>query len=146
MITSRSFPNALREVGSARRFVAEALAGVTQGAVEDTCLMVSELAANCVRYTSTPFVVRVDHTPLGVRVEVADAGGGEPVLQPLQFTEPGGRGLRIVQVLADDWGVIPATGPLGKVVWFTLAISSLGGFKGSSRLRRTEAIGDQGEG
>lgn len=130
MTTSRSFPNALREVGSARRFVSEALTGVTQAAVEDTFLMVSELATNCVRYTSTPFTVSVDCTPLGVRVEVADNGGGEPVLQPLQCTEPGGRGLRIVQVLADDWGVIPSTGPLGKIVWFTLAIPKPGRVQG----------------
>jgi anti-sigma regulatory factor (Ser/Thr protein kinase) len=122
MMTSRSFPNAPCEVERARHFVSETLAGVTQEVVEDTCLMVSELATNCVRYTSTPFVVRVDHTPQGVRVEVADNGDGEPVLQPLQFTEPGGRGLHIVQVLSDDWGVILSTGPLGKIVWFSLAL------------------------
>jgi anti-sigma regulatory factor (Ser/Thr protein kinase) len=122
MTTSRSFPNAPCEVESARRFISETLAGVTPEAVEDTCLMVSELTTNCVRYTSTPFVVGVDHTPQGVRVEVTDNGGGEPVLQPLQFTEPGGRGLRIIQVLSDDWGVIFSAGPLGKIVWFSLAL------------------------
>jgi anti-sigma regulatory factor (Ser/Thr protein kinase) len=125
MTTSRSFPNAPCEVESARHFVSETLAGVTQEVVEDTCLMVSELATNCVRYTSTPFEVSVDHTVQGVRVEVADNGGGEPVLQPMQFTELGGRGLHIVESLSDDWGVILSTGPLGKIVWFRLALPKL---------------------
>src|SRR5580704_15406704 len=122
MKTSRNFSNVASEVGGVRRFVFETFAGADEEAVEDLCLMVSEISTNCVRYTSTSFVVRIDHTGRSVRVEVADGGGGEAVLRPLQFTEPGGRGLRIVQILADDWGVVLSADAAGKTVWFNLAL------------------------
>jgi anti-sigma regulatory factor (Ser/Thr protein kinase) len=120
--TSQEFSNAPLEIGSARNFVSETLVGVAQEAIEDTCLMVSELATNCVRHTSSRFVVRIDQMAESLRVEVADGGGGEPVLRPIQMTEPGGRGLRIVQSLSDQWGVIPSSATSGKLVWFTLAL------------------------
>ncbi|HVB05058.1 MAG TPA: ATP-binding protein [Acidimicrobiales bacterium] len=123
MRTTRTFPNDLEEIGSARRFVSEVLSGVEEEAVEETCLMVSELATNCVLYTSAPFAVQVDHTQRTLRIEVSDHGVDAPVLQPMRTTKPGGRGIRIVELLADDWGVIRAAGRPGKLVWFTLALA-----------------------
>jgi len=41
-----------------------------------------------------------------------------PVLRPAEPSAVGGNGLRIVDVLADDWGTIAHPGD-GKEVWFT---------------------------
>jgi anti-sigma regulatory factor (Ser/Thr protein kinase) len=118
----RRFPNTVGAVTSARRFVRQTLAGTAPDVVDDVALMVSELATNCVRHAASPFVVLIDQSAHDIRIEVADDGGGEPVMRTLRPTKGGGVGLHIVQALADAWGVIPASGTGGKVVWFTLAL------------------------
>jgi hypothetical protein len=81
---------------------------------------VSELATNCVRHAASPFVVLIDQSADDIRM--ADGGGGEPVMRAPRPTNGGGVGQYIVQALADAWGVIPASGTVGKVVWFSLAL------------------------
>ena len=52
-----------------------------------------------------------------VHLEVQDGRGGRaPWMRPLTGGEVGGRGLRIVQELSDDWGV-DSYGAEGKAVW-----------------------------
>lgn len=82
-------------------------------------LLIAELAANAalhghVRGREARLVVVLDATEL--RVEVTDARGDD---LPVKCTERGGesgRGLFLVEALADDWGVLPYT-PGGKTVW-----------------------------
>lgn len=61
-----------------------------------------------------------------LRVEVRDAASGTPRLDPSVLEDAddaeGGRGLKIVAALADDWGVTPRV--IGKTVWAELAVSS----------------------
>jgi hypothetical protein len=52
------------------------------------------------------------------RVEVDDPSPLPPVLQDPGPHDEGGRGLRIVDSFADDWGVRPLEH--GKTVWFTI--------------------------
>jgi serine/threonine-protein kinase RsbW len=80
--------------------------------------MVSELTSNCVRHTRSSLSVAVSCNDRRIRVEVTDAGGGTPRVQSPPPTESHGRGLRVVELLADRWGV--ATGPSGSgmTVWF----------------------------
>lgn len=80
-------------------------------------LLVSELATNVVKHAKTSFTVSVAVAGR-VRVEVSDgkADLGEAVATDL--TSDGGRGLRIVQALAEGWGI--DTGPSGKIAWFTV--------------------------
>ncbi len=40
-----------------------------------------------------------------VRVEVSDGGGGQPVVREPGAGEEGGRGLMIVEAVAERWGV-----------------------------------------
>ena len=68
--------------------------------------MVSELATNCIRHTTTSFTVEAEWAGPTIRVDVTDDGGGAPVMQPPDPGNLGGRGLRIVDALSTDWGVI----------------------------------------
>ena len=78
-------------------------------------LAASELVSNVVRHTNSSGVVQAwDPRPdVPLRLEVEDF---HPAL-PAIVADPvlGGRGLRIVDTLADAWGVEPTAS--GKVVW-----------------------------
>jgi anti-sigma regulatory factor (Ser/Thr protein kinase) len=118
-------PGHAASVGQARRFVARAL-GEGWPAVDDVLLLVSEVVSNAVRHSASGDGGVIDVTVLTagrtVRIEVGDQGGAsEPRLangtsNASRLT--GGRGLRIVEMLADRWG---HTGDeLGRLVWFEL--------------------------
>ncbi|HXW38377.1 MAG TPA: ATP-binding protein, partial [Acidimicrobiales bacterium] len=72
-------------------------------------------------HAATDFEVTVTYSDELVRVEVTDAGIGEPSVRWPDPLQPKGRGLQIVSALADGWGVQPSSdGTPGKTVWFTL--------------------------
>jgi anti-sigma regulatory factor (Ser/Thr protein kinase) len=82
---------------------------------QDAALMVSELVTNAVVHGVGAISLRIDVERDAVRIEVADEGNVALAPSP----EPGahgGWGLRIVEQLADEWGV-----PGGSTkVWFRL--------------------------
>ena len=120
MSSGEYFPNDAVSVTRARRYITTVLGdvpGETRDAVE---LMVSEIASNCVRHTSSPFRVAVDTSNRRIRVEVTDEGEGRPVVRSPLPTEPNGRGLRVVDLLSDRWGV-DTSDQVGKTVWFEVA-------------------------
>jgi anti-sigma regulatory factor (Ser/Thr protein kinase) len=85
---------------------------------EDVELLVSELVANVVRHAGTTASLRFSDTGDRIRVEVEDGSTSRPV----PVSEPGvagGYGLRIVDALADSWGI--ELTDAGKVVWFEVA-------------------------
>ena len=91
--------------------------------------VVTELVTNAVihgRATRGSRVAVTYHLDDGLlRVDVRDAASGMPSVgssAPEDCDESeGGRGLRIVAALADDWGVTPRV--IGKSVWAELAVS-----------------------
>lgn len=105
-------------MGAARRFASAELADLGSR-VETVVLLVSELATNAVRHAASAFVLSIERSDGAVRVEVADEGDGSPTEQPHDIEAPSGRGLQIVDALADEWGVTQRPG--GKAVWFTIA-------------------------
>jgi serine/threonine-protein kinase RsbW len=109
-------------VGRARRLAVAALPGLSTASAQAVALIVSELATNCVRHAGTDFRLRVTQQPRSVRIEVTDTAGGEPAVKNPTPTEPHGRGLQIVQVLASRWGVQSEDGEAGKTVWCTVAV------------------------
>jgi two-component sensor histidine kinase len=121
MSPQRTFPNNATSVAEARRYVLDALGTMDPALADAIAVMVSELTANAVRHAASHFTVSVDRTPVQIRVSVHDNGDGLPVVRAPEPVEPTGRGLRIVQALAADWGVLPAEGGQGKTVWFTVA-------------------------
>jgi anti-sigma regulatory factor (Ser/Thr protein kinase) len=95
-----------------------ALRGIDPDSIDMVVLVASELVGNAVRHTPTAdggLVVDWTIDGGGVTVQVADPSPAAPAPRDPADTEPGGRGLRIVQALADDWGVRPTDG--GKRVW-----------------------------
>lgn len=91
--------------------------------LDDVLLLFSEIASNAVRHTASGddggFRVAVRVNGSTVRIEVGDDGGSSsPQIAESRNAEAltGGRGLRIVDVLADSWG--HSGDELGRVVWF----------------------------
>jgi anti-sigma regulatory factor (Ser/Thr protein kinase) len=123
MSSARRFSSEAASVTGARRFALEVLGPVGSPVDDAVALMVTELAANAVRHAASHFTVDVDRGSTEIRVEVSDIGPGRPEVRSPAPTEPSGRGLRIVEALADAWGVVPAPGAaVGKTVWFTIAL------------------------
>src|SRR5271165_4597538 len=104
---SRRFPAATASVGQARRFLLDQLPEGSAEEADALVLMLSELATNAVRHAATEYVVSVRVAGDGreVLVEVSDDAGGYPIPREQAGDSPHGRGLQIVQTLADAWGV-----------------------------------------
>ncbi|WP_406203203.1 ATP-binding protein [Kitasatospora sp. NBC_01560] len=86
-------------------------------------LLTAELVANAVRHAAGRTIgLQVSRKPGWLRVEVRDSSRAMPCLilaDPLPATERG-RGLKIVDDLADRWGADLL--PRGKGVWFELKV------------------------
>ncbi|WP_018567128.1 ATP-binding protein [Streptomyces sp. PsTaAH-124] len=115
------------EVGRARRWARSRLAGsgiaADEPLAETLVLLVSELVTNAVVHTGCPAVLRLSlpGTAAGaatVRLEVADASACAPVPRCAGDEATGGRGLALVDGLADRWGW-SAEGA-GKRIWCEL--------------------------
>ena len=115
----RTFPAIPQSVHAARRFATDALVGSPASMLEAVELMVSELATNCIRHERTSFHLTILGSTREIRVEVTDSGSGTPTMRSPGPDEPSGRGLQIVDMLSDSWGVEPEH-PSGKTVWFTM--------------------------
>jgi len=122
------FPGEAAAVGQAREFV-RAVLGEDCPGLADVLLMVSEIASNAVRHTASGdsggwFDLTVSLTGNTVRAAVADLGGSSEPRLPGDGGQlgagvlTGGRGLRILDALADRWG--HAGDELGRVVWFEI--------------------------
>jgi anti-sigma regulatory factor (Ser/Thr protein kinase) len=115
----RTFPAIPQSVHAARRFATDTLSGNPPSTVEAVELMVSELATNCIRHERTSFHISILGSAQEIRIEVTDSGSGTPTMRSPGPDEPSGRGLQIVDMLSDTWGVDPEQ-PSGKTVWFTM--------------------------
>ncbi|GGW26065.1 ATP-binding protein [Streptomyces xantholiticus] len=83
-------------------------------------LLASELVTNALIHTEHGAVVTATVEDSRLHVEVQDFMAGLPVSDvPNADLGTGGRGLFLVERLADAWGVRTAQG-VGKVVWFEL--------------------------
>ncbi len=130
--------------GFARRFVAQVLADWRLGDVVDTAeLLVSELVTNVVLHAHTDIEVVARLDEASVRIEVRDASSVLPTTANHHRESQTGRGLELVDLCADSWGVAVhqgGDGVEGKSVWFCLSITTPSG-NGGGVARRTRAAG-----
>ncbi|MFD5748269.1 ATP-binding protein [Streptomyces sp. NPDC127033] len=112
------------EVGRARRWARSRLVGSGMGddepVAETLILLISELVTNAVVHTGCPAVLRMlfgsGAAEAGtVRVEVADISACPPRPRHAAGEDTNGRGLELVDGLADRWGWQPEGA--GKRIW-----------------------------
>jgi phosphoserine phosphatase RsbU/P len=109
-------------VRAARHFIDECVELLGLRSLPDIRLMVSELATNAVLHSDARFDVTVERLDEGtVRVELRDFGPGLPHYLNRGVAAESGRGLQIVDLLAESWGVDVRPGGLGKSTWFVVA-------------------------
>ncbi|MFF4274492.1 SpoIIE family protein phosphatase [Streptomyces sp. NPDC001536] len=87
--------------------------------LESTELLVSEVVANAVRFASRPITLRLLRTDV-LRCEVKDDSTVVPRMRHARLSDEGGRGLFLVDQLAERWGATRVS--TGKVVWFELPL------------------------
>jgi anti-sigma regulatory factor (Ser/Thr protein kinase) len=109
-----------RAPAEARRFVRDVHCNEHNASVrDDVALLVSELVTNAVRHGAPPVTIEVGCDESGgMQVRVSDGDPGSPTPNTADVDDESGRGMALVDMLSDDWGVDPT--PDGKAVWFRL--------------------------
>lgn len=116
---SRSFPALLSSAAASRRLVRQALEDWGFGGLVDTAvLLTSEVVTNALVHGRSEVDVSVTLGPDRVRVAVTDTDHGFIRRRRPEETDQSGRGVELVEGMADGWGVL-RRGP-GKQVWFEL--------------------------
>jgi anti-sigma regulatory factor (Ser/Thr protein kinase) len=122
-VYSRVFVPVPRAVGAVRRFVTSVLVDWgASDALADAALVSSEMATNAVVHARSAFRVTVRRSPEGVVVAVEDAAAGSAEPHRAMPNDLGGRGLDIVQAVAQRWGCDGLDH--GKVVWAEFATAA----------------------
>ena len=110
-------PTVLRAV---RRFVAEVLPGWgADQLVGYSQIIACELATNAMMHARSPFRLSITRKPAAIEIAVRDASTLRPETRPIDPNRPGGRGLVLVDRIAQRWGYRDEVD--GKTVWAELA-------------------------
>jgi anti-sigma regulatory factor (Ser/Thr protein kinase) len=110
-------PPAAESVPVARRFARDQLRGSSCD-TEIAALLVSEVVTNAVLHGRSDVLLVVEDRGDLAYVSVSDRSPMPPRVHNFAVESATGRGLRLVDQLAQRWGVDPAPSGLGKVVWF----------------------------
>jgi anti-sigma regulatory factor (Ser/Thr protein kinase) len=89
---------------------------------EVTELLATEMVANVVTHVGAPMTMRVTRGPSTMRVEIEDTSTAVPVVRHPDHADEHGRGVLLIDELADAWGVEPRAD--GKTVWFEIDVST----------------------
>jgi phosphoserine phosphatase RsbU/P len=81
-------------------------------------LLTGELATNAVLHARSAFEVTITTDVMGIEVSITDQSGDDIRLKAPPIESISGRGLMIVDQLADDWGTTRTAET--KTVWFRL--------------------------
>jgi anti-sigma regulatory factor (Ser/Thr protein kinase) len=122
-VTSVQLPPDNAAAARARRFVSDTLrAWGHEDAIADAELLVSELVTNAVLHARSETRVTVEREGTTVRVSVCDDSSARPRLRNYGPDAVTGRGLVIVDRIAQRWGIDPSDA--GKCVWFEIEVRS----------------------
>ena len=113
---SRQFARAPQAPGLVRRFVSDTLRDWDlEELIDDSVLVAAEFATNAVAHANSEVTVSLSRCTHGVRLVVGDSNPSPPSLRTPAELGRGGRGLRIVDAIADRWGYERTMD--GKRVW-----------------------------
>ncbi|WP_191298429.1 ATP-binding protein [Lentzea cavernae] len=112
------------DISEVRQWTRTALSRLHEDDALDVLLIVTELVSNVYDHGRFParLCLHERTEPRAVRIEVEDASSKPPVLQPTSAGAQRGRGLIIVDQLAQGWGVAQHT--VGKTVWALISCVS----------------------
>ena len=115
-------PHDPRAVGVARASLRTALTAHELPELLDRAeLLASELLTNAIVHSGGEADLRLKWSAETLRMTVWDTSPGVPGVQALQADSESGRGLHLLQMLADRWSHVALTGeawgPASKVVW-----------------------------
>lgn len=120
----RTLPPTPESATVARWLVTDLLRDAVEGDTQDTAaLLTTELVSNAIRHTRDELVLTVRLAGGRLRVGVSDSSHRRPQLVQVGKRDTSGRGLHLVEALAEQWGVDPDERGLGKTVWFELPAS-----------------------
>jgi anti-sigma regulatory factor (Ser/Thr protein kinase) len=115
-------PAATESVPVARRFARDELRS-SAADVDTVVLLVSELVTNAVLHARSDVLLTVEDQGAIARVEVSDASPLPPRLRNFAVESATGRGMKLLDQLAQRWGAVPRRDG-GKVVWFEVGAPS----------------------
>jgi anti-sigma regulatory factor (Ser/Thr protein kinase) len=118
---SRHFEPTPQSVRAVRSYLREVLGDADEEVLADAELLASEVSANVVAHALTDYEVRVLTEGDRVRIEIADGSSVIPAIKDMAEDSEEGRGLVLLEGLADAWGAEERAG--GKIVWFELTPS-----------------------
>jgi anti-sigma regulatory factor (Ser/Thr protein kinase) len=133
-------PASARSVPEARSNVAATLEQWHfDGLVDTARLLTSELVTNAVLHARTEMTLSIEEQDGGIRVSVTDSSPVSPALRRHSSNSTTGRGLQLIDQLADAWSVDDDNG--GKTVWFALTTDRdpWAGFHGSESFAEADA-------
>ena len=120
-VVSQEFGGTIAAVAEARRFVAHQLRRwALEALVSDAELLTSELVTNAVLHARGDVTVTVAVAEGVAEIGVSDRSSDLPEQRSCTWRAEGGRGLRLVDLVALEWGVVPVAG--GKQIWFRLDV------------------------
>ncbi|WP_367318286.1 ATP-binding protein [Streptomyces sp. HUAS ZL42] len=106
----------------ARRLAAGQLIDWELSSLIDTAqLLISEAVTNAIRHAPGPIRLSLRRYATALRCEVEDASAQTPQRNVVGDDAEGGRGLALLDALADSWGSHQTPG--GKSVWFELPLA-----------------------
>ncbi|MFC4564711.1 ATP-binding protein [Nocardiopsis mangrovi] len=126
------FPGWADQIRKAREWTEDVLSGhpgfaIPSDTIASAVLLVSEAATNAIRYTASGrggvFTVTLKVGPRRITIEVDDegcpAGGTLPFIRPITPMAQHGRGMTLIDYIADTWGPLPhpRTGVGFTLVW-----------------------------
>ena len=122
-VVSQELGGTIAAVADARGFVTQHLSrwGL-ESLVSDAELLTSELVTNAVLHARGDVTVTVAVAEGVAEIGVSDRSTDLPEQRPPTWRAEGGRGLRLVDLVALEWGVVSVAG--GKQVWFRLDIDA----------------------
>ncbi len=118
---SVELPADARSVAAARKVVRSTLSGWDLDHLCDTVtLLTSELATNAILHARTPLLLQLERRSGALRVTVADNNPSTPHRRTNGLQAGTGRGLALIETMAEVWGTDRPFRGHAKGVWFEL--------------------------